>query len=90
MKDNIMEDLIKELNNLRPTEEQVKDKPAYYAFGYVDAINTAIQLVKNLGICSVSQKRELLRDFLDKMEDEGYLNWHNHSASELIIIYESL
>lgn len=49
-----MNDLIKELNKLRPTKEQVKDKPAFYAFGYVDAINSAIELVKNLGICSVN------------------------------------
>lgn len=43
----IMKTIIKELNNLRPTKEQVKDKPAYYAFGYVDAINSAIEVVKN-------------------------------------------
>ena len=62
-----MEDLIKELNNLRPTREQVKDKPAYYAFGYVDAINAAIELVKNLPIPHVSNRRELLIAFACKL-----------------------
>ena len=55
-----MEDLIKKLNNLRPTKEQVKNANAYYAFGYVDAINAAIELVKNLNTPDVSQRSELL------------------------------
>jgi hypothetical protein len=41
-----MEELIKTLNNLRPTKEQVKDKGAMYAFGYVDALNGAIESIK--------------------------------------------
>jgi uncharacterized paraquat-inducible protein A len=64
-----MKNLIKELNNLRPTKEQVKDKPAYYAFGYVDAINAAIELVKNneVAVCekcthyNKEQKPEICR-----------------------------
>jgi mRNA-degrading endonuclease YafQ of YafQ-DinJ toxin-antitoxin module len=39
--------LLKEIKNLRPTKEQVKDKPAFYAFGYVDAINAVLELLRN-------------------------------------------
>jgi hypothetical protein len=51
-----MEHLIKEINKLRPTEEQVKDMLPHYAFGYVDALNSVIKLIKNLNEETVKQK----------------------------------
>ncbi len=63
-----MENLIKELNNLRPTKDQVKGKPAYYAFGYVDAINSAIEVVKNNAVLrSVMPSLHLFKERRDKL-----------------------
>jgi len=77
-----IEDIIKELNNLRPTKEQVKDKPAYYAFGYVDAINSAIEVVKNnavlpLVINCANCDHAKSDDF--KIHCDGCISYSNHS-----------
>lgn len=65
----IMKTIIKDLNNLRPTKEQVKDKPAYYAFGYVDAINSAIEVVKNNAVLhSVMPSLHIFKERREKLK----------------------
>jgi len=85
-----MENLIKQINNLRPTKKQVKDKPAYYAFGYVDAINSMIELVKNNAVSphviSSLPSREIEKQVL-----EDYLDWcRNKYPGKQTIITEKM
>ena len=56
-----MENLIKELKGMQPTKEQLEGRTPEYAFGYVDALNKAVQLVKDYDLLhNVSNQRELL------------------------------
>ena len=69
-----MEDLIKKIRAVEPTKEQLKDRTPEYAFGWVDSLNAATEVVKNnvgLHNVSVSLFDEALKTLRDLAEHQN-------------------
>jgi len=64
-----MEELIKKIRAVEPTEEQLKDRTPEYAFGWIDSLNAITKVVEKLTAPVV------VVDMLPKIDSTEFQNW---------------